>query len=82
MINEAVLLDSMVALTELCKAQCIMISGLGRQVAALRDTVRSLDPTFDEVFEKKYENLRDEALQRASLMLDPAILKLRNDLIL
>lgn len=81
MVNEAHLLEAMIALTDLCKAQCIMISGIARQVAALRETIRPLDPTFDEVFEQKYENLPDEALQKVIRMLDASVQKLKSDLI-
>lgn len=81
MVNETVLLESLVALTNVCKAQMVMFSGMSREVAALRDTVRSLDPTFDEVFESKYGNLPDEAARQVTQLLDAAILQLKSDLI-
>jgi len=82
MVNETVLLDSLVALTVTCKQMYIMLGAVGSECAALRETVRGLDPTFDEVLEKKREATSMSATSaEIGKMLDDAILKLKDDLI-
>ena len=82
MVNEQVLLESLVALTETSKAQIVMIAGIGSEVAALRETVRALDPTFDDVLAKKREeNSFLETARQAVRLLDDAVMRLKADLI-
>jgi hypothetical protein len=52
-INEPALKDALLALAEQNKVQYAMISLVLDEVAALRETVRGLDPTFSEVLEQK-----------------------------
>jgi hypothetical protein len=52
-INESALKDALLALAEQNKVQYAMISLVLDEVAALRETVRGLDPTFSEVLEQK-----------------------------
>lgn len=53
MINEASLKDALLALARQSKTQYVMLSSVLNEVAALRETVRGLDPTFADVLEKK-----------------------------
>ena len=80
MINEQVLVDSLIALTETCKAAYLMIGTLGTEVAALRETVRSLDPAFNEVLARQRALHPDEAGPRVASMLEAAE-RLKIDLI-
>ena len=53
MINETALRDALLALTENQKTHYVMLSSILDEVAALRETVRGLDPTFSDVLEAK-----------------------------
>ena len=53
MINENALRDALLALAEQNKLQYVMASAILDEVAALRETVRGLDPTFDDVLAQK-----------------------------
>ncbi len=53
MINQVALRDALLALAEQHKTQYVMFSALLNEVAALRETVRGLDPTFSEVLEDR-----------------------------
>ncbi|HUE50761.1 MAG TPA: hypothetical protein VMO80_00345 [Terriglobales bacterium] len=53
MINENALRDALLALVEHEKSTYLMASSLVAELAALRETVRGLDPTFAEVLEQK-----------------------------
>jgi len=81
MINESVLLDCLVALTNSCKAQFVMIAAVGDEVSALRESVRGLDPTFDEVLASKRESQLGQAARTTVRLLDDAIVRLKSDLI-
>jgi hypothetical protein len=58
MINETALRDVLMALLEQQKSQMIFHSGVLRELAALRETVRGLDPTFADVIEHKREEAK------------------------
>jgi hypothetical protein len=58
MINETALRDVLMALLEQQKSQMIFHSGVFRELAALRETVRGLDPTFADVIEHKREEAK------------------------
>jgi hypothetical protein len=60
MVNEAGLRDALLSLTEDAKTHYIMLSSILAEVEALRETVRSLDPTFADVMEQK----RIESVER------------------
>ena len=82
MVNESVLLESMVALTEFCRAQAVMIGVIGSEVAALRETARGLDPAFDEMFARKQEGTSvSEGMSKVVPLLDIAIQRLKAQLI-
>ena len=81
MINESVLLDCLVTLINSSKAQFVMIAALGDEVSALRESVRGLDPTFDEVLASKRESQLGQAARTTVKLLDDAIQRLKADLI-
>jgi type IV secretory pathway VirD2 relaxase len=53
MINESALRETLVSLAEDCKSMCEQQISLQVEVAALRETVRALDPTFSDNFEAR-----------------------------
>jgi len=53
LINEASLKDVLLALATQSKTQYVMLSSILNELAALRETVRDLDPIFGEVLEQK-----------------------------
>jgi len=56
-INENALRDALIAFVEQQKGAYLMIYSILGEVAALRETVRALDPTFDDALaEKRKEN--------------------------
>ncbi|HEY6764034.1 MAG TPA: hypothetical protein VI386_04630 [Candidatus Sulfotelmatobacter sp.] len=57
MINENALTDALVSLAEISKNQYVFFSVLVNEVAALREAVRGLDPTFDDIFGKRQEQV-------------------------
>ena len=57
MIDESALKETLLYLAEDNRTNYIMIASLTNEIAALRETVRGLDPTFREVLEVK----RDES---------------------
>jgi len=58
-----------------------MLSAIADEVAALRETVRSLDPAFDEVLASNRESQSSQAAQQVVHLLDEAIQKLKTELI-
>ena len=55
---------------------------VGSELAALRETVRALDPAFEDVLEKKRQATSlAEGTRETTRLLDDAILKLKADLI-
>jgi hypothetical protein len=81
MINEALLLDTLVGLTENTRVVFGSVYAIKSELVALRETVRGLDPTFGEVLDAKREKHPDEALLQSIRLLDQAIQKLKTDLI-
>lgn len=59
MINEYALRDALLALATDGRSNYLMISSVLNELAALRETVRGLDPTFADILEQK----RQEAAQ-------------------
>ena len=53
MINETALRETLISLAEDCKSICEKQICLHVEVAALRETVRALDPTFSDNFEAR-----------------------------
>jgi len=53
MINENALRDALLALAQDGKSHYLMFSEMLTEVAALRDSVRGLDPTFQDVLDQR-----------------------------
>jgi hypothetical protein len=53
MINENALRDALLALATDGRSNYVMISSALNELAALRETVRGLDPTFADILEQK-----------------------------
>ena len=62
MINENALRDALLALALELKTNYLTTTALVHEVAALRETVRGLDPTFADLLEQK----RQESAQAAA----------------
>ena len=62
MINETALRDALLALTQDGRSTYVLLSSVLAEVAALRETVRGLDPTFADVLKEK----RSEMAQKNS----------------
>jgi ABC-type nitrate/sulfonate/bicarbonate transport system ATPase subunit len=76
MIKEKALKDHLLALAERDKTNYLMISGILDELAALRETVRGLDPTFAEVL----ENRRKEAAKQTAPVVKETV-RLLNEII-
>ncbi len=66
MINEVALRDTLLAFATENRSSYVMMSSLLNELAALRETVRALDPTFAEVLEQKrkhYEKTNADIVQ-------------------
>ena len=84
MVNENVLVAGLVSLAELHKTHYLAFSAAINELAALRETVRGLDPTFSEVIEQKrkeQESLGREVVLRQVNLLDSLIRAMKNDVI-
>lgn len=53
MINENALTDVLVNLAEINRNQYVLLVDLGCEIAALKQTIRALDPTFAETFDRR-----------------------------
>lgn len=69
MVNESALKNTLIYLAEDAKTNYTMIASLVNEIAALRETVKGLDPTFSDVLEVKRDESQDRADEkiRASL---------------
>ena len=82
MINENVLRDALVALAQQCKTQQDVLSHVMDEVAALRETVRGLDPTFSDVLNQQRQNQSSADIRLASNQLfDDLIQRLKTDVV-
>lgn len=59
MVNEMALRDALMALTNNCKTNYVMLSSVLAEIAAVRETVRGLDPTFDDVLARKQKEVME-----------------------
>jgi hypothetical protein len=64
MINENALRDVLIALAEQAKTQHDVLSHVMDEVAALRQTVQGLDPTFSDVLRERTADLSSAQMQR------------------
>lgn len=53
MVNESALKDTLLALATSNRTNYIMFTSVLNELAALRETVRGLDPTFSDVMENR-----------------------------
>jgi len=82
MINETLLKEAVVSMAEQYRFLYLVQSNLIDEIAALRETVRGLDPTFDEVLEqKRKENASDEIRRAAVPLLGALVQKLKDGLV-
>jgi cation transport regulator ChaC len=77
-INETALKDALLALAEQCKTQYLGLSIVIDEIAALREAVRGLDPTFSEVLAQKRKEAASDDIRRAAIrQFDEIIERLR-----
>jgi hypothetical protein len=82
MINEAKLRETLIILAENLKTQHDTLSHAMDEIAALRETVRGLDPTFDDVFRNRKADLSSAELrQQAAELFDRLIQLLRSGVV-
>jgi hypothetical protein len=62
--NDRVLYSTLIGLTQACKEQGIALIQVMQEVAALRDSVKGLDPTFSDVHKQNRENRSKEVAER------------------
>ena len=80
MIDESALKETLLYLAEDNRTNYIMIASLVNEIAALREAVRGLDPTFADVLEQKRdesEAIGDEKIRASIAAYDLIIQKLR-----
>jgi hypothetical protein len=83
MINEPLLKDALVSGAEAHRDLNAVVSILIDEIAALRETVRALDPAFDEVLARKREENSSDAIRKASARKHNEIVRrLKDELIL
>lgn len=81
MIREDFLRDALIQLATACKSSAQENAHLMIEVAALRETVSALDPTFSETFEHRQEEKKNQVSQQFSFALqslDGLIQKLKD----
>jgi hypothetical protein len=76
MINETKLRDTLIILAENVKKHHEILSLVMDETAALRETVRGLDPTFDDVFEKQKADLSSAEFRRQAAQLYDDLIQL------
>lgn len=82
MINETVLQDVLLAMVVHLKSFHVAVSSLIDKAAALRETMKGLDPTFQEVLQSKREGASSaEYLRLQLLMIDGLSLRLKDQLL-
>jgi hypothetical protein len=82
MIKEEVLRTLLIAIANDLKSQSMILGMLGRELSALRETVRDLDPTFSETLRSWQDHLKSQADQTGDALADEYdgwIVKLRSD---
>jgi hypothetical protein len=76
MINESKLRDTLIILAETVRKHHEILSLAMDEVAALRETVRGLDPTFDDVFRNRKADLSSVEFRRQSDEIFGALIQL------
>ena len=67
MIYEDNLNETLIGITNHCRSLYEHVSLLLEEVAALRDTVRGLDPTFDDVFAMRKNDISAAEIRKSGL---------------
>jgi hypothetical protein len=81
MSNNAELQQALIVLAYTCKTSALQIASLAVEVAALRETVSVLDPTFQETFEsrnREYQNLISQKFPDVTALFDDLIRRLKD----
>ena|ERR1035441_10048061 len=83
MLNETVLKDALVSMAEQYRFLYLVQSDLIDEIASLREAVRGLDPTFDEVLaQKRKENASDDIRRAALPLLDALVQRVKDGLVI
>lgn len=83
MLNEPLLKDVLIALAEQSGHHSLVVSGLIDEIAALREAVSGLDPTFADVLElKRKENASDQVRKGLSVLNDEIVQRLKDGLVI
>jgi hypothetical protein len=61
MVNEPELKSALLSLVEVLKSHTEKLFSLEIELAAVRESVRALDPTFDDALAQKREKIREKA---------------------
>jgi hypothetical protein len=70
MVNEPILKEAVLSLFDQCESLHVTVFNLLDEVAALRETVRGLDPTFDDVLaQKRAAEKSDDSARKAKALL-------------
>jgi hypothetical protein len=75
-INETALRDTLIILAENVKKHHEILSLAMDEIAALRETVRALDPTFDDVFRNRKADLSSVEFRRQSAEIYDGLIRL------
>jgi hypothetical protein len=81
MINESALRDTLLAIVNDSKTLYLMISALNDEIAAMRETVQGLDPTFSDVMAvrmKEIEKQKAPIVQAATDLYDEIFQRVRD----
>jgi hypothetical protein len=64
MSNNVALQQTLIVLAHTCKTSALLLASLAVEVAALRETVSVLDPTFQETFGNRNQEYQNQVSQR------------------
>jgi hypothetical protein len=82
MVNEPVLLDTLLSLLQHTRNQLLFNVASSSELVALRNSVRGLDPTFDEVLKQKQSEIPSlENAREIIAPIDEAIARLKVELL-
>jgi hypothetical protein len=83
-INENALREVLVNLAETNRNLYVLLVDLGCEVAAMKETIRALDPTFSETFDRRIKEAAQAVAQRKDSSLarfDGLIQKMKDGLV-
>ena len=70
MLDETNLRDTLLAFNLDAKSQYVMLSAIFAELVALRETVRSLDPTFADVMEATRQDYQEKNAATVQALID------------